>query len=128
MSPRRLLAGGVLLAVAVAVGGAAIELWRFGRNDASAVARLERQVRSDFDRMTGVLSRVAGGIASDPVASRALEAGPDAARDLFALIDRRLSGAGTPADAVAVTVYDVRGTRAVIGDAVQVEHRPAMRG
>ena len=109
MSPRRLLAGGVLLAVVVAVGGTAIELWRFGRNDASAVARLERQVRSDFDRMTGVLSRVAGGIASDPVASRALEAGPDAARDLFALIDRRLSGAGTPADAVAVTVYDVRG-------------------
>ena len=109
MSPRRLLAGGVLLALLAGVGGTAIELWRFGRNETATAARLEQQVRRDFDRMTGILAGVASGIASDPLAARALEAGPDAARDLFDLIDRRLASAGTPADDIAVTVYNVGG-------------------
>jgi signal transduction histidine kinase len=99
-----------------ALGGAAIELWRFGRHHRAAAARLEQQVRRDFARMTGVLTRVAAGVATDPMAARSLSAGPDAARDLFEVIDRRLSEAGTPADEVAVTVYDIGGVaRAWVG-------------
>ena len=125
MSPRRLLAGGLLLALIAALGGAAIELWRFGRNHHAAAARLEQQVRRDFARMTGVLTRVAAGVATDPMAARSLSAGPDAARDLFEVIDRRLSEAGTPADEVAVTVYDVGGVaRAWVGRPSELTEAP----
>jgi signal transduction histidine kinase len=109
VSPRRLLAGGVLLASLAALGGAAIELWRFGPNRAAAAARVEQQVRRSFDRMTAVLTRVATGVAMDPNAARALTAGPDAARDLFELVDRRLSEARTAPDAVALTIYNTGG-------------------
>ena len=93
----------------VALAGGAFELWRFGASAAGASARLERQVRGDFDRMTGVLSRAAAGVATDPVAARALGAGPDAARDLFDLVDRRVSEAGGEVDDVAATIYDMHG-------------------
>ena len=109
VSPRRLLAGGVLLASLAAVGGTAIELWRFGPNRAAAAARVEQQVRRNFDRMTTVLTRVAVGVAMDPEASRRLMAGPDAARALFELVDRRLSEVGAPPDAVALTIYNTAG-------------------
>ncbi len=116
MSPWRLLAGGLLLALIAALGGGAIELWRFGRTHHAAAARLEQQVRRDFARMIGVLTRVAGGVATDPMAAGSLSAGEDAARDLFEVIDRRLAEAGTAADEVAVTVYDVSGVaRAWVG-------------
>jgi hypothetical protein len=109
VSPRRLLAGGVLLAVLAALGGVAIELWRFGRTRAAAAARVERQVRHNFDRMTTVLTRVAVGVAMDPDASRGLIAGPNAARNLFELVDRRLSEVGAAPDAVALTIYNTGG-------------------
>jgi signal transduction histidine kinase len=109
VSIRRLLAGGVLAAALAAIAGTALELWRFGPNSAAAAARVEQQVRRDFDRMTAILSRVAEGVAGDSVAARGLEGGPDAARDLFDLIDRQLTEAGTPADEIAVTIYDVGG-------------------
>ena len=47
--------------------------------------------------MTTVLTRVAVGVAKDPDAARGLMAGPDAARDLFELVDRRLSEVGAAA-------------------------------
>ena len=99
VSSRRLAAIGVLLAVCAALGEGAIELWRFGSNQVAAAARVERQVRRNFDRMTDVLSRVTLGVAKDP----------DAARDLFDLVDRRLSDVGPVADAVALTIYDTDG-------------------
>ena len=40
---------------------ASFELWRFGATAAAAAARVEQQVRRDFERMIGVLSRVAVG-------------------------------------------------------------------
>ncbi len=98
-----------MLALLAALGGAAFELWRFGSSEAAAAARVEREVRTTFDRMTTVLTQVAAGVATDPAAARDLSAGPEAARNLFELVDRRLSEARTPADAVAVTIYDTEG-------------------
>jgi len=109
VSPRRLLLGGLSLALVVAISGAIVEVWRFGTSEAAMAARLERQVRGSFDRMTAVLTQVAVGVAMDPAAARALSGGPDAVRDLFELVDRRLADAGTEPDAVAVTVYDRSG-------------------
>ncbi len=60
--------------------------------------------------MTDVLSRVAGGIAADPIAARGLEAGADGARDLFDLVDRRLAAAGGSGGDVAATIYDTQPT------------------
>ena len=129
MSSRRLLAGGLLAALIVAIGGAAIELWRFGRNHQTAAARLEQQVRRDFARMTGALTRVASGVVADPASAAALSAGPDAARVLFDVIDRRLSEAGTPADEVAVTIYDVGGVaRAWVGRPSEVTESERLSG
>jgi signal transduction histidine kinase len=106
---RRLLAAGLSAAVLVALAGGVFEFWRFGASPRAAAERLERRVRGDFDRMMGVLSRVATGVATDPTAARALDAGPDAARDLFDLVDRRMSDAGRDARDIAVTIYDTHG-------------------
>jgi signal transduction histidine kinase len=109
VSSRRLAATGVLLAILAALGGGAIELWRFGSNQAAAAARVERQVRRTFEHMTNVLGRVALGVAKDPETARAVSGGRDAARDLFDLVDRRLAEAGAVSDSIALTVYDTDG-------------------
>ena len=71
---RRLLAAGLSAAHAGDPRGCGFEIWRFGTSPAGASARLERQVRRDFDRVTGVLSRLADGVAADPAAARSLAA------------------------------------------------------
>jgi signal transduction histidine kinase len=101
-----LLAAGLAAAALAGLAGGAFELWKFGATREAAAGRVERHVRRDFDRMTAVLSRVATAIATDPEASRALAAGPDAARDLFDLVDRRLAAAGAASDDIAITIYD----------------------
>ena len=108
MTWRRLLAAGLTATVLVTLAGAAFEVWRFGASSAGASARLERRVRRDFDRLTTVLTRVADGVAADPAAARALAAGPDGARDLFDLVDRRIASARADIDDVAATVYDTQ--------------------
>jgi signal transduction histidine kinase len=109
VSSRRLLLGGLALALVAALSGAVVELWRFGTSRATTAARVEQEVRRSFDRMTAVLTSVAVGVAMDPAAARALSGGPEAARELFELVDRRLAEAGTDPDSVAVTVYDKAG-------------------
>ena len=109
VSSRRLLLGGLAVALVTALAGAIVELWRFGTTEAAAAARIEHQVRRSFDRMTTILTRVAVGVAMDPAAARAVSGGPEASRDLFELVDRRLAEAGTVPDTVAVTVYDKSG-------------------
>ena len=111
VSWRRLLGIGVILAAVVAAGGLAIEWMRFGWTSTEAVARVDAEVRREFDGMTALLAELGGAIAADPgtaqalQASRTLQAEPDAARALFDVIDRRLGAAGSRPD-VAVTVYD----------------------
>ena len=48
---RRLLAGGLALALAAVASGALVELWRFGTSSATAASHAEQQVRRSFDRM-----------------------------------------------------------------------------
>jgi signal transduction histidine kinase len=116
VSSRRLLVAGLVLATVTAAAGALFELWRFGATDAAAAVRVEQHVRRDFDRMIGVLSRVAAAIANDPAAARGLAA-EDAERDLFELIDRRLPEAEAAAEPIAVTIYSASGgtARAWVG-------------
>jgi signal transduction histidine kinase len=129
VSSRRLLAGGALLVLLAALAGTGLELWRFGRTRASAASRVEQQVRHDFDRMTGVLTRVADGVAGDPAAARSLVAGPDAARDLFQVVDSQLAAASAPSDKIAVTVYDAGGVaRAWVGRASDVRAPSRLSG
>ncbi len=129
VSARRLLLSGLSLALVVAISGAIVELWRFGTSQAATAARVEQQVRRSFDRMTAVLTQVAVGVAMDPVAARALSGGPESARDLFELVDRRLSDAGTEPDAVAVTVYDRSGVaQAWVGRPSEVRESERLSG
>ena len=109
VSVRRLIAAGSAIALAAALAGAIVELWRFGFTQSASAARLERQVRRDFDQMTTVLTQVAVGVAMDPEAARALSGGSDPARDLFKLLDRRLANVDDVPDSVAVTIYDRTG-------------------
>ena len=110
---RRLLAAGVLLAIAIGFAGAAYDWIRFGRGAASAAARANAQVRRDFDRKTALLARLGAAIATDPGTAPALRAAgslqgsadADAARALFEIIDLRSGEAADRAD-IALTIYD----------------------
>ena len=129
MSRRRLLAAGLLLALAAAALGVAGEVWRFGFTQASAASRVEEAVRRDFARMTAVLAQIADSVAGDPEAPRALNAGADGARDLFDLVDHRLAEAHTDTDAVAATIYDNSGVaRAWVGRASDVRTPERLSG
>jgi signal transduction histidine kinase len=116
VSGRRLLAAGLLAASLAGLAGGALEWWWFGPDADAAAGRGEAHVRDAFDRMTGLLSRVGGSIAEDPAAGAALDAGPDDARVLFDLVQRRVAESGGNADDLSVTVFDAAGdARAWIG-------------
>jgi signal transduction histidine kinase len=116
VSWRRLLSVGLLVAAFTGVGGALLELWRFGPSTDSAVARVERFVRHDFDRMTRVLSAVASTVAGDPESVTGLGGASEAARTLFSVIDRATAQADSETDQIAITIYDQRGVaRAWVG-------------
>jgi signal transduction histidine kinase len=111
---RRLLAAGVLLAVAVGLAGVGLEWMRFGRGPSGAIAKAEAGVRRDFDRKTALLARLASAIATDPATARALEAarslqgsaGADAARALFEVIDVRTGETRDRSD-IALTIFEL---------------------
>ena len=110
VSARRLLAAGLLADGDDRGGRSAVRALEIRRRPPRPrPSRVEAYVRRDFERMIDVLSRVASAIANDPAAAQGLAAGPDAARDLFDLIDRRLPEAAAAAEAIAVTIY--RGSR-----------------
>jgi hypothetical protein len=95
VSWRRLLAGGLAATVVAGLIGAALEFWRFGSSDEAASAKVERHVRREFDRMMADLSRVAARVASDPAAAAGLSRSAPDARQLFDLLDRRVSAEDT---------------------------------
>ena len=129
VSARRLLAVGLAFAVIAAVSGALVELWRFGVTRAATEARVEQRVQHDFDRTTAALSRIAVSVAMDADAARALGRGPDAARELFELLDRRLAEVDAAPDAVAVTIYDRTGVAlAWVGRPSDVGVSPRLSG
>ena len=106
----RLAASGVLLAVAVAAGGWIAQAWWFGRSDAAAVARAEREVRDRFGVMTARVRAAAASAAAasdvgDALAAESLEG----TRRLFDVAAAARAQAGDAAPLVAVTIYDVGG-------------------
>ena len=111
MSWRRLLLGGVIAAVLVVALGFAWEWQRFGGDAPGAVGRAEVQVRGRFDRMTALLGTVATNIANDRAALEALEAGPDAAKALFDVVERHSRRAVDESN-IAVTIYEKYGSTA----------------
>ena len=111
VSWHRLALGGLLLALLTAAGGLALEWWRFGSGTEGSLARADRELRGRFSHMTTVLDGVATSIASDPAAASALQAGPDAAKALFDVVDAHSRTVVDRAD-IAVTVFDKYGTRA----------------
>jgi signal transduction histidine kinase len=115
VSARRLLAGGLIVAVLAGLAGGAFEWWRFGASDARASARVETHVRGEFDRMARVLDTVAAGIVNDPATATGLAAGAAGARDLFDLVDRHTRDLGESSEEVAVTIFDGTEARAWAG-------------
>ena len=111
MSWRRLLLGGVAVALMTAVVGFVLEWQRFGATTEGAIARAEADVRQRFEQMTAVLDRVASAIAADPESAKALESGYDTGRALFDVVDRH-SRTVVAEDDIAVTVYDKFGGNA----------------
>ena len=107
VSWRRLLAGGLAVTALAGIIGGALEFSRLGSSDAAAGAKVERYVRREFDRMTEDLSRVAARVASDPAAAAGLSLSAPDARQLFDLLDRRVSAEDT--ERIAVTIYNARG-------------------
>jgi signal transduction histidine kinase len=105
ISPRRLLAVGLTAALAVAAAGWTYEVWRFGRSDASAAARVETHVSNQFAGLTAALARVAGLIATNPATARGLAAPADQARLLFDLVADASAEVDRDRD-LAVTLYD----------------------
>ena len=121
VSWRRLLVAGLAAAALTGVVGLLLERSWLGPTDASAAARVEALVRSDFDAMTNALASVAGSIATNP-ASRELGSGTEkteAVRALFDLLASTRAASPHPDD-IAVTVYD-----AVRGEARAWSGRPS---
>ncbi|MDQ3487147.1 MAG: HAMP domain-containing histidine kinase [Acidobacteriota bacterium] len=113
VSWRRLLAGGITLALLAGLIGAVLEWRRFGRDASEAVARVDQDVRRDFDEKTALLGRLASTIAADPGTTAALKAArslqgsadPDATRRLFEILDARTGEVRDRPD-IAFTIYD----------------------
>src|SRR5437867_4429750 len=77
----RLVAGGLLVSLAVAASGGAIERARFGSTDDEALARVETELRRQFDTSAGALGGLADAIRANSSVIRAAlrdrtEAGP----------------------------------------------------
>jgi signal transduction histidine kinase len=105
VSWQRLLAGGLLLALVATGAGFAVEWWRFGRGPGGALARADTELQARFGHMTAVLDRVAAAVATDPAAASALQAGPDAAKALFDVVDAHSRDVVEKTD-IAVTVFE----------------------
>ncbi|HSC28506.1 MAG TPA: HAMP domain-containing sensor histidine kinase [Vicinamibacterales bacterium] len=112
VNSRRLLAAGLTAAALAGLAGGAFELWRFGRSDTTAAARVEAHIRREFGAMTAALSDVAERIATDPIAVQGLSDQTDGARTLFDLVERVRTQAAAGQD-VSVTVYDMQAVEAV---------------
>jgi signal transduction histidine kinase len=117
---RRVLAAGLSAAAFVGLAGGAFELWRLGRSDAAAAARVERHVQERFAEVSANLAKVAGSLAVDRSTAKGLAAPADEARLLFDLVSSAVRRARVGED-VAVTIYDVReNVRAWVGRASEI--------
>ncbi len=100
----RLVAGGLLLALAVAASGGAIERARFGSTDDEALARVEAELRRQFDTSARALGDLAAAVRADSSVIRAALRDRTEARRLFDIVSTAL--AQQQAGPTGVTVYD----------------------
>ena len=105
VTPRRLLAGGLLAIVLAGVAGAALEYRRFGPTDAAAIERLNADIRQRFADMVQEISAISARVAGSSAAAAAVGAGRDDARVLFDLAADQRRASAAPDD-IAVTLYD----------------------
>jgi signal transduction histidine kinase len=99
---------GVVCALFVGVAGWLTEQVRLGADRQAAYARVEGEIRSEFDRMTSTLSRIAQ---AEATTAEAVLRHPVEERDLRPLFERAAQAIGSDAsEPLAVTVYGVDGT------------------
>ncbi len=100
----------VALAAAIVIGlaGYGVEWARFGRDDRSALARVEAELRQRFDASAATLGTIAARLAADPDTARAAPRDQAALKRLFDRV-----AAAVPDDEAGrtgVTIYDAAGT------------------
>ena len=100
----RLVAGGLLVALAVAASGGAIERARFGSTDDEALARVEAELRRQFDTSARALGDLAAAVRADSTVIRAALRDRTEASRLFDVVSSAL--AQQQAGPTGVTVYD----------------------
>ncbi len=93
-----------MAALIVALGGWALERARLGASDAEAFARLERDIRAQFDQTARTLEHMATAAAVRPDRLVAALNVQSAVRELFDAADGVWQQAGSGAD-LAITVY-----------------------
>jgi signal transduction histidine kinase len=103
----RIVRVGILAALVAGAAGYALERSRFGESDATAVARIEAELRRTFDASAGTVGAIAARVAADPAATATGMRDQAAIRQLF-----DLAAATLPAEDTAptgVTIYDSTG-------------------
>ena len=89
---RRIVLAGLVVAIAVAIGGWALGRSRFGASDRDAVARLETELREQFLASASALGRIATDLAAaERQAANAADPGQAAPRRLFDASQRNRS-------------------------------------
>src|SRR5258706_12052195 len=105
----RLVAGGLLVALAVAASGGAIERARFGSTDDEALARVETELRRQFDTNARALTELAARVRADASVIRAASRDPAEARRLFDVVSDALAQA--QAGPAGITLHDASDPR-----------------
>jgi signal transduction histidine kinase len=100
----RLFAGGLLVALAVAASGGALERARFGATDDEAMARVEAELRRQFDTSARALGDLAATVRADSSAIRAAPRDRTEARRLFDVVSNAV--ARQQALPAGITIYD----------------------
>src|SRR5262249_42865166 len=100
----RLFAGGLLIALAVAAAGGAIERARFGSTDDEALARVESELRRQFDAGARSLGELAADVRQNSSVIRAALRDRTESRRLFDVVSNTL--ARHPEGPTGVTIYD----------------------
>ncbi|MDE3156780.1 MAG: HAMP domain-containing protein [Acidobacteriota bacterium] len=103
----RIAITGGICAVLVLLAGAGLERWRFGPSDATMLARVERDVRGDFTRMTAQLRQSAAALAGQRAVLSEAARDTAAVRNLFAAASAALPAAD--ASELGLTIYDATG-------------------
>src|SRR5205814_2860718 len=106
-APGRIVLAGVIVALAVAAGGRALERLRFGASDAEASARVKAETQQRYDASANTLAAISVRAAGQRDLIRAASRDTAAATRLFDALDAAL---GEELGHTGLTVYDAAGT------------------